>query len=645
LAISSLRLENPTIDEVLHLPAGVTYWQTGSFRNYPHNPPLVKLLAALPVLAANPVTSPIYSSAYWREDPPNKAGIGHLFAELNASRYFELFTSARMLMPLFGVAGGIATFLWSRKLFGTAGGFLSLFLWCACPNILAHTRLVTTDVAAASIGVLATFVFWRSLYRPSWVSAAICGALLGIAQLTKFSLLILCGVWPFLWLTHVLVLIPRSSWRARCLSTLGHAVVVILACLLVINLGYGFEGTGLRLGSYRFHSALFTIPRDREVHGIPRPVGLFERIEEGRANRFSESWLSNIPVPLPRAYVQGFDDQKLEADGVWARYLVPPELGDQMGSAGDRIVGYPVYLNGELRSKSWAEYYLLCLLYKVPEGTIALTLAGVICLFARTRSWGDWADAVALLAVPCVVLCAMSFGTNINLGLRYVLPAFPYLFILAGGVIPAARSLRVTALRKLGFATILAAILSTSWAVASIHPHYLAYFNFIAGGPDRGAEHLIDSNLDWGQDLVGLRRWILEIAQGEQVGIAYFGQINPEIFRRRGEPIPWYLPPARPGTMSPSDTPASHRSGAPGERLRPGLYAVSASLVRGLDWRVYDPYRWAPYRAERHAFSYFQELTPIASIGHSILIYRLTESDVTRLESSVFRPRAGAGPS
>ena len=119
LAVRSLVRENPTVDEVIHLPAGVTYWQTGSFRLYHHNPPLVKLVAALPVLASRPVVD--YRARSWTQEPPNKAAFAHEFMRDNAGRYFELFTRARLLMPVFSVIGGLVVFAWSRRLYGRAG--------------------------------------------------------------------------------------------------------------------------------------------------------------------------------------------------------------------------------------------------------------------------------------------------------------------------------------------------------------------------------------------------------------------------------------------------------------------------------------------------------------------------------------------
>src|SRR5262249_23109501 len=148
-----------------HLPAGVTYWQRGTFRLYPHNPPLIKLVAAAPVVLAGPEMEPLYSYRWWDDNPPNKAGFAPQFAQVNAGRYFELFTRARLLMPWFSVLGGLIVFAWSRQLYGAWGGLLSLALWAFCPNVLAHARLVTTDVGATALGCGATYLFWRYLRR------------------------------------------------------------------------------------------------------------------------------------------------------------------------------------------------------------------------------------------------------------------------------------------------------------------------------------------------------------------------------------------------------------------------------------------------------------------------------------------------
>lgn len=631
LAVQSLLSENPTIDEVVHLPAGISYWEKGTFRLYPHNPPLIKLLAAWPVVRARPITGPLYADESWGWSKANKAAFAHGFAELNAARYFELFDRARLVMPIFGVIGGLAVFFWSRRLYGAGGGLLSLALWCLCPNILAHERLVTSDVAAASLGCLATFLFWRHLKRPSWANAVIAGLALGMAELAKFSLLLLYLLWPVLWLLNEALANPATGRLRRSLVAFMHGVFIIAISFLVINIGYGFEGSFRPLGGYEFACDALTSPRKSPVFMMPRPKrgDVLDRIREYRVNRFKGTLLGQIPVPLPRYYVTGFDEQKLEADGVRARFIVdPPELGDAMGRAGDVVHGYPVYLDGVLRDRSWWDYYLRALAYKLPEGTWLLLVLSFWVLITATRNRARWADELALWLYPVIALGVMSFATNINLGLRYVLPALPFLFVGVGKVVPWVGTLGRGA-RVIAATVVVCALLELAAATFLIHPHHLAYFNWISGGPDRGSEHLIDSNLDWGQDLVGLREWAREHAANERIGVAYFGQINPDIFALRGDPLDWFLPPARPGTMP--NPPPEHLLGGRGSELTPGVYAVSASLLRGLDWRVYAPGRRSPFQAKRGAYRYFEGERPIDAIGHSILIYRLDANDVRRI--------------
>jgi hypothetical protein len=294
-------------------------------------------------------------------------------------------------------------------------------------------------------------------------------------------------------------------------------------------------------------------------------------------------------------------------------------------------MGYPMYLDGVLRSRSWWYYYLLALVYKVPEGTWLLVLASFAVLAASTRGRGHWFDEMMVLAIPAFVLFVMSIFTNINIGVRYVLPIFPYLFISAGKLAPWAIGIRHRAGRILAWTLIGGGLMATAASTLSVAPHYLAYFNTASGGMARGSDHLIDSNLDWGQDLVGLRRWLAANAPGERVGLAYFGQINPSIFDARpGEAFEWFLPPPLPGTIG-GPLPPRDRYGPRPTRPAPGLYAVSASLVRGLPWRVYDNDRLLPYPAWIGAYRYFGSLTPIARVGGSILIYRLDAADAARL--------------
>src|SRR6185312_15626841 len=250
-----------------------------------------------------------------------------------------------------------------------------------------------------------------------------------------------------------------------------------------------------------------------------------------------------------------------------------PEAGDRLGSFGDELSGYPVYLDGTLATSSWWYYYFAALAYKVPEGTWILVVLSGLVLARASRARASWRDELTVMVAPIVMLVVISFLTNINLGVRYVLPVFPYLFIAAGKLVPWVNGMISPRRRFLAAALVGLSLSATIGSTLLIHPNYLAYFNAVSGGPRNGSAHLIDSNLDRGQDLVGLKRWVDENQPGARIGIAYFGQINPSIFQLRHElgvkerGLDWFLPPPRPGTTN-AGSPRYASSGR-GTRLEP----------------------------------------------------------------------------
>src|SRR5262249_51449032 len=148
-----------------------------------------------------------------------------------------------------------------------------------------------------------------------------------------------------------------------------------------------------------------------------------------RVNRFRGTWLDRFPAPLPQHYLLGFDEQKLESEGIPERFVKAVRTGTEAvdqarlvpeDSSGQRAA-YSVYLNGELRDTGWWYYYLLCLVYKVPEGTWLLVLLSLAVLALSKRTKAEWHDELSLATVPLAILLSMSFLTDINLGLRYVL--------------------------------------------------------------------------------------------------------------------------------------------------------------------------------------------------------------------------------
>ncbi len=265
------------------------------------------------------------------------------------------------------------------------------------------------------------------------------------------------------------------------------------------------------------------------------------------------------------------------------------------------------FLNGEISRDGWWYYYLYALLVKLPLAT--LILVAVRGLMAQRGTGPGWRESLFLLAPPAVFLVAFSLLGAVNNGLRYVLPGLPFLLVWVGGVARVSSWAPVRA--KRAFASLLAFLLA--WYAAgslAIHPHPLAHFNELVGGPRNGYRHLLDSNLDWGQDLPGLATYLDEHGI-EQVKLCYFGTADPAQHRIDYLPLPGC-------TSGPGQRPA--------RRIVKGdVLAISATHLYPLFVDLGD------------LAAHFRSREPIARVGYSILVYR---SDIDRR----LPPRRGARP-
>lgn len=589
LLLYSLRRNFATVDEVGHLAAGVAHWQTGDFSPYRVNPPLVRMLATLPVLAANPATD--YSDL--RDVPGRRSewSLGHKFVQTNADRYFDLLCMARLAGVVWSMLGGLLVFCWARELYGIGGGLLSLVLWCFSPTILAFAQLIVPDVPATVAGFAATYAFWHYLRRPSWERALLAGLLLGLAQLTKYTILVLYGVWPLVGLFWLFdsggTALRRAGWRR--LTIQGSTMV--LASLYVIHAGYAFSGSFKPLGDYPFVSRLFAGDALDERHG--QKSGQY-------GNRFGDTWMAHLPVPLPEDFVRGIDVQRVDFER-----------------------GFNSYLAGEWRRAGeggWWYYYLYALAVKVPLGVLGLVLANFVLTVACVRCRALWCEEAALAVPAAAILALVSSQTGFNHHMRYVLPMFPFVIVSIGKLAYFIRSACKPAA--------LAILVLTCWAAISclsVYPHTLSYFNELAGGPENGQAHLLDSNIDWGQDLLVLKDWLDQHPESRPLHLAYFGVVDPRIVG-----ISFSLPPS--GLFA---YPTTNNSMPAQVGPLPGWYAVSINYVCGFEFSAPDGQGGLRPNA-LHAFEYFQSFTPAARAGYSILIYH-----ITREEANTVRRRLG----
>jgi hypothetical protein len=477
----SLSLESATFDETAHIGAGVSYLETGDFRLNPEHPPLVKLIAAAPLELLNRGGGD-YASPLWTGTPLSVAdprrshayqwGLGFEF--LNGPHDSAVrrdpaarLVPARCAILALGALLTLVVYAWARELYGPPAGLLALALAVSCPTLLAHARLVTTDLPAALGFTATTWLAWRWLAAPSWRRAACAGVALGAAALFKFSCALLAPL--VVVLAAIAVATGRVEWKR---AAAGIAVIAAIA-YASIWAGYGLHFAGSRDPGYVLEW------QDLAGEGPPSPA-----IEFARAHRL-----------LPEAYLYGLAYAKAEADRI-------------------------AFLDGEQSLAGWYRYFPEAFLLKTPLAFTALALWSIAAALIRTRgrSFDGWC-----VAIPPVVFAAVAVQSRFNIGHRHVAPVYPFLCV---AIAPAAAWLAERGARAVA-ATVLVGSCFVSCALAT--PRYLSYFNVAAGGPRGGAKHLVDSNVDWGQDLPRLKRW-MDTHGVNDVDLAYFGTADPRAY-------------------------------------------------------------------------------------------------------------------
>ena len=235
-------MHSPVIDEAAHLPAGISHWRFARFDLYQVNPPLVRMVAALPILASD-ANTPWHN---YNDETGRRAEfpVGIDLIRDNGMRSFDLFTWARWACIPFSLIGAWAVYCWSRQLFGDLAGLAALTMWCISPNILAHGQMITPDAGAASLGVLCCWRFWCWIPKPTWKNTLWFGLSLGFVGLTKFTWVILLPLLLVMWCVQSLGR-PESVSRSAVPSAKMNAAPAAAGRTLkqARNLGSVLRGT------------------------------------------------------------------------------------------------------------------------------------------------------------------------------------------------------------------------------------------------------------------------------------------------------------------------------------------------------------------------------------------------------------------
>jgi hypothetical protein len=460
-----------------------------------------------------------------------------LYVDNDADRILYL---ARFMPVVLGVVLGILIFLWTREWLGFTPAVIALACYTFEPNLLAHASLVTTDFGVTCFIFGTIYFAWLTCRRFSvWpvTGLLVCFSL---ALVSKFSAVMLVPVVPAL----LALAVARGHMGPRRALTIIAALAAVSFAVVWASYGFSYLPAKSASSAMNFYDLAVT-NGDRMIAAVLQ-------------------WFDTHHL-LPNGYTQGF----------LYSYTSTQRL--------------PAFLYGSYSNEGWWYYFPMAFVLKTPTVLILLVVAGLV--IACWQRPDIQRQVVVFILLPVMVFFGIAMWTGINIGLRHILPVYPFLILLAA--LGARELKRISRVPRT--AVIAAAAMLWASEYATAYPYALTFFNFPAGGPEGGYRHLADSNLGWGQGLKPLKSW-MDQNRVTHVNLAYFGQADPMYY----------------------GIDCTHLPGAPSFATQsiarprlPGYVAISATTLTG----VYAPAPW------RLFYTAFRDLPPVAVIGNSIRVY------------------------
>lgn len=555
LALGQTERVGLTFDEPAHLAAGRAYNATGDFRLHAENGLLPQRWAALAAVWTD-APAPEFSGPAWESGDVWGVARAWLFAP--GRNTMAIVGPARAMIALLALALLGVIWRWSAALWGERGGLLSLALAAFCPHLLAHGALVTSDTAAALGFAVALLAWWRLLHRvtPGRVLAA--GAATAFVALAKFSSVLLAPIVLGLLAVRLArgggLVVAGGGWRIRTRGLRrvawlgGAALAAVLVGWIGVWAGYDFRYAATPDGG----EARFAQSWDEVLLTTPRTGGSV-MADGTRPDQ----------VELRAGVVQGFVRRAREAKLLPEAWLYGLAFTDRFSR--HRLA----YFAGEVRERGWAGFFPAAFALKTTLPALALAVLAALAV-ARHRRARSLAYRLAPLGVFAAIYGGFALASSLNIGHRHLLPLYPLLYVFAGAALVSARS-------RFGLALVLALAGWQAVEAWRVRPHYLTYFNALAGGPQRGHRFLVDSSLDWGQALPDLQRWLEAHAGDRRVYLSYFGS---------DDPVHAGIRATRVGDLYFDHAPV--RAVLPA--LEPGLYCVSATMRHRVYTQVRGPW-------------------------------------------------------
>jgi hypothetical protein len=471
LETRSALLETQTWDEGIHISAGYANVARGDYSWNQEHPPLVKILCALPLKFLN-LEMPVNGEG-WKKRDEVRLGIDFLYR--NRVHADTILLAARSVSIVLSLVFAAALAWWTRRRFGAPAGLLVIALCAFDPNLLAHGHYVTTDVPVSAAYFFACVLWAEYLETGSRRMLAAASLVFALALNIKFSAVLLIPtfavLYGFRWAQR-----PKE-FPLRRAAIAGGAVALTL--FVVVNIAY-----------------------------------------------WPETWrcLTQHPGPLTAVVDRGnFTGRMLKGAGKILHLPAHRFLSGLGEVAAHNATGHASYLLGLLSEKGWWYYFPVVFAVKSTMAALAgfalLLVAGARLLWRRSGLLERfraipilWA---ALVFAP-VFYFVFSMTSGINIGMRHILPVYPFLYVSIAAALAAWKARRIA-----GYAMLALGALQIG-ECARIAPDFLAFFNAASGGPGNGPRYLVDSNIDWGQDVKKLVTW-LDAHGTRRAYICYFG--------------------------------------------------------------------------------------------------------------------------
>jgi hypothetical protein len=598
MALVAVSGKSNTFDEPLHITGGYTYWRLNDYRIQPENGNWPERLAGLPTAIRGARFAPPSDSA-WQQAFTWKVSDQFFYGRGNDAN--AILMSGRAMITLVGMVLGAVIFGWASRLFGAAGGWVSLIIYVFSPTFLAHGALATSDVTAALFFVAASWSLWIALHRMTIRTILVSVFCLGGLFLSKFSAVLFVPMAMVMLAVRMIRRAPLTMGRTDSTAVpqvrvsermLGLIAVHAIGVFFMIWASYGFR-----------YSMLGSTP----MAGGSTDA-YWARLENPNVqSRFLIAGMRSAHV-LPEGWLYGMQHVLSHED--------------------DR----PAFLNGTFYNGGKLLFFPYAALVKT---TIpALVLLILVPVFIRMRSRSprgageddDWTYRGLYALTPVITLVVIywlaALNTQLNIGHRHLLPALAGTAVFFGAagdsIISLINRLRSRdgslAAANWGWGAVVALLLT--WHAAEsvmIFPNYLAYFNELDGGPADGWRHLNDSSLDWGQDLSTLKGWLddhgLQKPGHEPVYFSYFGSADPSYYHLDVERLPG--PVDRLGWRAPPD-------------LTAGVYCISATMLNAV-YLPEAPGPWSPeaegkYQEDGRALAIFATAYNNTAALHKLIV-------------------------